>query len=358
MRRLTAAGRADLDRRGLRRHQRPGRASRGIARRLQQAINQTAGAALLDRRGHQQAGRQDRHRGGQDGRLKRVGRPPRPTPSRSSRPGRRPPSWRRCRRRRCGAWAPRPPSAWPSWASTPSATWPAGRRRTWCSASARTGKYLGLARARHRRPPIVTEHEAKSISQETTFARDVRDAEQLRKTLRELSEQVGRGLRKAELRGRTVKLKLRWSDFTTLTRQATPARPHRPGRGDLPDRAAACSSSYGRRRARCACWAWASATSPKRHPGSSSACGTSSPPSASACARCSASCKSAMAPTPSTAGSKSIRNKAGWAGAGCEGAAQFTIAALDLNRKLAPLFQQRPHHHAQPEQDDQHRQHR
>ena len=69
--------------------------------------------------------------------------------------------------------------------------------------------------------PITTEHEAKSLSQETTFARDVKDPDMLRKTLRQLSEQVGRGLRKAGLQGRTVKLKLRWQDFTTLTRQVT-----------------------------------------------------------------------------------------------------------------------------------------
>mgnify|MGYP001088456419 FL=1 len=73
--------------------------------------------------------------------------------------------------------------------------------------------------------PITTEHEAKSLSQETTFARDVRDPEVLRKTLRQLSEQVGRGLRKAGLKGRTVKLKLRWQDFSTLTRQVTLATP-------------------------------------------------------------------------------------------------------------------------------------
>jgi len=69
--------------------------------------------------------------------------------------------------------------------------------------------------------PIVTEHEAKSLSQETTYARDVSDPEVLRKTLRQLSEQVGKGLRKTGLKGRTVKLKLRWQDFSTLTRQVT-----------------------------------------------------------------------------------------------------------------------------------------
>jgi DNA polymerase-4 len=69
--------------------------------------------------------------------------------------------------------------------------------------------------------PVETEYEAKSISQETTFARDINDATTLRRTLRRLSEQVGRRLRRKGLYGTTVKIKLRWSDFTTLTRQIT-----------------------------------------------------------------------------------------------------------------------------------------
>lgn len=73
--------------------------------------------------------------------------------------------------------------------------------------------------------PVETAREAKSISQETTFARDVSDAKFLRRTLRDLSDQVGRRLRESGLAGTTVKLKLRWPDFTTLTRQTTLAQP-------------------------------------------------------------------------------------------------------------------------------------
>lgn len=69
--------------------------------------------------------------------------------------------------------------------------------------------------------PIVTEYETKSISQETTFKVDVRDAKTLEKTLREQSKEVARQLRSSELAGKTVKVKLRWSDFTTITRQVT-----------------------------------------------------------------------------------------------------------------------------------------
>ncbi|MDL1910244.1 DNA polymerase IV [Chloroflexi bacterium CFX6] len=69
--------------------------------------------------------------------------------------------------------------------------------------------------------PIVTERETKSISQETTFSRDVRDDKILEKTLREQSADVARQLRKNDLAGKTIKLKIRWPDFTTLTRQMT-----------------------------------------------------------------------------------------------------------------------------------------
>jgi DNA polymerase-4 len=68
---------------------------------------------------------------------------------------------------------------------------------------------------------IVTEHGIKSISQETTFSRDVQDEKVLAKTLREQAAQIGARLRKNDLAGTTVKLKIRWPDFTTLTRQTT-----------------------------------------------------------------------------------------------------------------------------------------
>ncbi len=69
--------------------------------------------------------------------------------------------------------------------------------------------------------PIETERETKSISQEITFSRDVRDDKVLEKTVREQSAEVARQLRKNELAGSTIKLKMRWPDFTTLTRQTT-----------------------------------------------------------------------------------------------------------------------------------------
>ena len=69
--------------------------------------------------------------------------------------------------------------------------------------------------------PVEPESETKSVSRETTFERDVQDYKVLQQTLLELSEDVSRQLNRERLRGSTVKLKLRWSNFTTLTRQIT-----------------------------------------------------------------------------------------------------------------------------------------
>ena len=69
--------------------------------------------------------------------------------------------------------------------------------------------------------PVSTESETKSISQETTFNVDISDEKSLEKTLREQARDVARQLRKNDLTGKTVKVKLRWSDFTTITRQTT-----------------------------------------------------------------------------------------------------------------------------------------
>ena len=67
--------------------------------------------------------------------------------------------------------------------------------------------------------PVIPEHERKSVSQERTFARDLRDAEALRRQLWQLSQGVARRLRRAELAAGTVAIKVRYADFTTLTRQ-------------------------------------------------------------------------------------------------------------------------------------------
>ena len=65
---------------------------------------------------------------------------------------------------------------------------------------------------------MVPDREAKSISHETTFESDIKDMQVLRAWLLELTEQVGRRLRRHGLRGRTVQLKALFADFQTITR--------------------------------------------------------------------------------------------------------------------------------------------
>ncbi len=77
------------------------------------------------------------------------------------------------------------------------------------------------ARGIDNRPVVTARHEAKSISHETTFAQDITDEAILKSTIFRLSEGVGRRLRQSNLVGGTVKLKIRWPDFTTINRQVT-----------------------------------------------------------------------------------------------------------------------------------------
>ena len=65
---------------------------------------------------------------------------------------------------------------------------------------------------------VTVGHETKSVSAETTFDTDLRSFEQLVAPMRALSEEVSARLKKAELSGRTVTLKLKTSDFKSRTR--------------------------------------------------------------------------------------------------------------------------------------------
>jgi DNA polymerase-4 len=67
--------------------------------------------------------------------------------------------------------------------------------------------------------------EAKSISHEHTYNEDTADIAQLEATLMRLSEMVCRRLREANFYAHTVQLKLRYKDFTTITRAHTLATP-------------------------------------------------------------------------------------------------------------------------------------
>ena len=64
----------------------------------------------------------------------------------------------------------------------------------------------------------------KSISHEHTFSEDTADVAQIEATLARLSEMVGRRLREHGLSARTIQLKLRYKDFSTITRARSLAR--------------------------------------------------------------------------------------------------------------------------------------
>jgi DNA polymerase-4 len=87
------------------------------------------------------------------------------------------------------------------------------------------GPMLG-ERARGVDPTLVGEGrgEAKSVSREGTYAKDIADPAVLRASLRGYAESVGADLRRMGRRARTVTLKLRYGDFTTITRSRTLAQ--------------------------------------------------------------------------------------------------------------------------------------
>lgn len=71
---------------------------------------------------------------------------------------------------------------------------------------------------------VGAHEEAKSISHEHTYNEDTANVNQLEATLLRLCEMVGRRLREGNLSARTIQLKLRYKDFTTITRAHS--RPH------------------------------------------------------------------------------------------------------------------------------------
>ena len=73
--------------------------------------------------------------------------------------------------------------------------------------------------------PVGLEGDIKSISNEVTFGNDIHDEEEILRTLRALSEKVASRLRAQGLCGKTIRLKIRWPDFETHTRQLSLEQP-------------------------------------------------------------------------------------------------------------------------------------
>ncbi len=86
------------------------------------------------------------------------------------------------------------------------------------------GKLHDLANGLDDRPVETTSSEA-SIGAETTFAADSADRSVLNRELLFLAERTARRARESAVRGRTVSLKVRYEDFSTVTRSVTLATP-------------------------------------------------------------------------------------------------------------------------------------
>lgn len=86
--------------------------------------------------------------------------------------------------------------------------------------SAQAEHLQNIARGIDHRPVVVGE-ESKSMGHEHTFPTDVGRLDEVEAVLLHLSEKVGRRLRQEGLAGKTIALKLRYHDFSTLTRNRT-----------------------------------------------------------------------------------------------------------------------------------------
>ncbi len=83
-----------------------------------------------------------------------------------------------------------------------------------------TDTILELARGIDDRE-VTTDGEQKSIGAETTFAQDISDRKELQKKLSILVERVARELRETGMKAKTINIKARFPDFTTITRAQT-----------------------------------------------------------------------------------------------------------------------------------------
>jgi DNA polymerase-4 len=68
---------------------------------------------------------------------------------------------------------------------------------------------------------VVPEHGAKSIGHEDTFEKDIIDVDLAKKELLALAHRVAHRLRQDKVTGETVTLKVKYSDFTLITRSTT-----------------------------------------------------------------------------------------------------------------------------------------
>jgi DNA polymerase-4 len=83
------------------------------------------------------------------------------------------------------------------------------------------GNYLFNASRGIDESPVVTHWEPKSSSRETTFQKDIDNWQEIAKNLADLSREVSKDLNKSGHKGKTITVKIRYSDFKTVTRART-----------------------------------------------------------------------------------------------------------------------------------------
>src|SRR6266849_1162786 len=86
------------------------------------------------------------------------------------------------------------------------------------------GWLKSLARGEDPRP-VEPDRRRKSLSDENTYEKDLTDLEQIRGEIERIARRAAEGLEKRKLRARTVTIKVRYADFTTVTRSHTAAAP-------------------------------------------------------------------------------------------------------------------------------------
>jgi DNA polymerase IV len=96
---------------------------------------------------------------------------------------------------------------------------------------------------------VVPDVAEKSVSRDHTFASDVDDPDVVRRELLRLSQNVASQLRSHDLAGRTVAVKIRFADFSTISRSRTLAHPTDVAR-DIHATAVALYDALGLDRAR------------------------------------------------------------------------------------------------------------
>ena len=91
------------------------------------------------------------------------------------------------------------------------------------------GKVWGMTLKEHAlgidESPVVTDWEPKSASAETTYQRDTRDLTFIKKTLYSLTENVAERLKREGYKGKTITIKIRYSNFVTFTKAKTIKEP-------------------------------------------------------------------------------------------------------------------------------------